>query len=153
MDGKATIQLKANTILNVPLNTYDSDFLFLVNGEEYKTSRIKSDLLSPIICQYHQNDPTMDTFKIDTNYPGHFSYIFDLLDFKPVSIPNDEIPFILEVLKIINNDSIDHSNLKFSSKNHTDLLKIYEKYSEIFSTEISEEIATIAQNFYNFCDD
>ena len=29
MDDKATIQLKVNTVLNVPLNIYDLDFLSL----------------------------------------------------------------------------------------------------------------------------
>lgn len=49
------IQLKTTSILNVSLQSYEKDFSFLVNGEEFKTSRIISDLLSPKICQLHKD--------------------------------------------------------------------------------------------------
>lgn len=151
MDCK--IQLKTDAILNVPLDVYDLNFLFIVNGEEFKTSQIQSDLLSPIICQNHRNDPTMNTFTINTHYEGHFSYILDLINFNQISIPDNEIPFLLEVLKILQNDSINLSNLKFSASSSFDLLKKYQKYDSVFASEISEEIDKIAKNFYTFCED
>ena len=60
------IQLKPLSILQVPLYSYQKDFTFIVNGEEFKTSRIFSDLISSKISQMHSNDPTFDTFYINT---------------------------------------------------------------------------------------
>ena len=60
------MQLKTSCILTVPFQTYDADFSFIVNGEEFKTSRFISDLLSPTICKMHLNDPTVDTYIINT---------------------------------------------------------------------------------------
>ena len=50
------IQLKPSSILNVHLQKYPKDFTFIVNGKEFQTSRIISDLLSPKICKNHFND-------------------------------------------------------------------------------------------------
>ena len=67
------LQLKTSSILNVPLQSYFDDFSFIVNGKEYKTSRLISDLLSPKICEIHANDPTFDIFTIKTQQKGDFS--------------------------------------------------------------------------------
>lgn len=42
--------LKQSSILNVPFQKYEKDFTFVVNGEEFKTNRFISDLLSPVLC-------------------------------------------------------------------------------------------------------
>lgn len=64
------IQLKTSSIMKVPLRTYNEDFKFIVNGEEIKTSRIISDLLSPKISQIHFVDSAIDTFTINTTNKG-----------------------------------------------------------------------------------
>lgn len=45
------LQLKRNQ--NIPFDKYEKNFEFIVNGKRYQTSRIVTDLLSPIICQLH----------------------------------------------------------------------------------------------------
>ncbi|KAK8849360.1 hypothetical protein M9Y10_018759, partial [Tritrichomonas musculus] len=97
------IQLKATSILNVPLQLYEEDFSFVVNGEEFKTSRIISDLLSPKICQLRMNDPTLNMYVINTSEQGNFSNVLKLVNFDQNDIPENEIPFILEVMEILNN--------------------------------------------------
>lgn len=97
MNGFGTIKLKKSSIINVPLQTYQQDFTFIVNGEDYKTTRLFSDLISPKICKLHIIDPTIDFFIIDTKEKGNFSYFLDLQNFSEYSIPEEEIPFILEV--------------------------------------------------------
>ena len=42
------IKLNIESILTVPLHTYENDFTFYVNGERFATSRIIADLLSTI---------------------------------------------------------------------------------------------------------
>lgn len=80
------VQLKISSIKNVPLQTYNDDFSFIVNGEEFKTSRLVSDLLSPKICQIHTNDPTFDHFIIDTQSKGNFSRILQLNNLNDLTI-------------------------------------------------------------------
>ena len=94
------MQLNPSTILNVPIETYPNDFTFIVNGQKFKTSRLVSDLLSPKISHIHANDPTYDTFTIDTSNHGNFDNILKLVNFKEVNYPEKEIPFISEVIEI-----------------------------------------------------
>lgn len=39
-----SIQLKAESIKFIPIDKYDQNFTFVVNGEEYHTSRLVADL-------------------------------------------------------------------------------------------------------------
>ena len=146
------IQLKASCVLNVPLQTYDNDFTFLVNGKEFKTSRLISDLLSPKICQMHINDPTFNTFVITTKQNGEFSHILNLINFDEQDIPEKELPFILEVLKILCNESIELKNSEqiesITNDNVFNLIHEHEKYDIFYSKQISEEIDFISSHFF-----
>ena len=44
------IQLKTNRIKNIPFENYEKDFTFIVNDQEFKTSKLVSQLISPAIC-------------------------------------------------------------------------------------------------------
>lgn len=87
------VLLKPSSISAVPLQTYDKDFSFVVNGKEFKTSRLLSDLLSPIICKIQLNDPTIDTFIINTNQNGDFSHFLQLTNFEPTTLIESINPF------------------------------------------------------------
>ena len=52
----ATFQLKTSSIEEVPLQSYNKEFTFIVNGEEFYTSKVESDLLSAKINKIHLND-------------------------------------------------------------------------------------------------
>lgn len=51
------IQLKTTRISNIPLEKYEKNFTFIVNGEQFQTNRIIADLISPQVCKFHINDP------------------------------------------------------------------------------------------------
>lgn len=59
--------LDLNCIKALPFDKYDHNFTFIVNGKQYKTNRIVADLISPIIRNYHYNDPTINEYSINTN--------------------------------------------------------------------------------------
>lgn len=69
MDDKSFIQLSASRVKDLPFQTYD-EFIFIVNGKEFKTTRIISDLISPKICQLHLNDPTISQYTMKTKHKG-----------------------------------------------------------------------------------
>lgn len=148
------IKLQPTTILNVPLQTYNQTFTFVVNGKEFKTNRLISDLLSPIISQIHLNDPTFDTFTINTRYNGKFHHIFSLLDFKETIFPLKEIPFISEVIRALGNEHIEISSTieEISADNVFYLIEQHEKYDQFYSKSLSNEIDFISKNFSQFCE-
>lgn len=150
------MQLNPSTILNVPIGTYADDFTFIVNGQEFKTSRLVSDLLSPKISHIHANDPTYDTFTIDTSNHGNFANILNLVNFKEVKYPEKDIPFISEVIEILGNDLIDIIELikppKISPENIFSLIQRHERYEKFYSKLLASEIIFVASHFFDICE-
>lgn len=95
MISKNQIKLKESNILTVPIQTFESDFTFIVNGEEFKTNRLETDLISSKICRTHAIDPLFNTYEINTQYRGNFSKILGLINFESNEINDDELPFII----------------------------------------------------------
>lgn len=152
MSETVKIQLKQSSILQVPFQAYNEEFTFIVNGEEFKTSRLISDLISPNISKIHSVDPTIDEYTINTKNHGHFSRIFNLINFQQNNIPDQEIPFFIEVIEQIGNDTIDFvsdlENSKITTDNIFKAFKIHSKYKQIFSEQILKEIDFISLNFH-----
>lgn len=149
--------LKPTAILSVPFQIYDKDFSFFINGEEFKTTRLVSDLLSPKICRQHSNDPTFSEFTIKTNHKGNFSHILELISFDIINLPKNELPFILEVLKILGNESIEifdcENAKKITINNVFKLVKKHEIYSKQYSKQLKEEIEFIASHFFEIIEE
>lgn len=147
------LELSPSCILNVPIHSYQNDFTFLVNGKEYKTSRLISDLLSPHICHIHTSDPTFDTFTINTHESGDFSFILNLAKFDKIKIPEKEIPFIFEVIKTLKNNSIIHieemNTTKITNENVFSRIKLSKFFDDNYQ---SIEIDFISSHFYELCE-
>lgn len=152
MSEENKIQLLPSRIINVPLQEYENNFTFIVNGRKFKTSRIIADILSPKICHNHLIDELLDEFVINTRYEGDFSHILQLIDFKENNIIDDELPFISEVLEILNNESIKciqtNNTIEITNDNVFSLIHEHEKYPFFYSEKISKEVEFIASHFY-----
>lgn len=151
------IQLNPNSILKIPLEKYDKNFTFIVNGEKFCTNRVIADLLSPKICQIHFNDPTFDEFTIQTSEKGNFSYVLDLALFNQVSIPETEVPFIAEIIEIFDNESIKTNKIDrkvtITIDNVFNLIKNHEKYDIFHSKMLQDEIDFLSSHFFLIDDD
>lgn len=127
----------------------------MVNGKTFKTSRLVSDLLSPVICSIHSSDPTIDTFTINTRHQGNFSLILNLSHFNQVNIPESEIPFISEVIEILNNESVkiksQAENSEITVDNIFTLIK-HEQFKKFNFDRFSEDIDFISSHFYEICE-
>lgn len=144
------VQITPSAILNVPLQTYQKDFSFIVNGEEFKTSHIISDLISPRICKIHQQDPTIDTFTIKTQRQGDFSRILKLCEFQEIEYSSDELDFIVEVIEQLENDSItveDSREEEITIENVFYNVKKHEQFSKFFYSRFEHEIEFISGHF------
>lgn len=145
------MHLKQSSILAVPFNIYEKDFSFIVNGEEFKTSRIIADLLSPIISRNHLTDPTINTYTINTQYSGDFSQILKLLNFESMNITNDDIPFFSEVIEKLGYGFIEFDfntdTIELTIDNVLNFLHVHEKNRKFYSQIITKEIAFVSSHF------
>ena len=156
MSEISKLQLKTTSILKVPIHNYQTDFQFIVNGEEFKTSRLVSDLLSSKICKIHENDPILDTYIINTKYHGNFSYVLNLVNFDEREIPQSELPFILEVFELLGTESINivepTQSIKLSVQNVFKQIQKHESFKKFYINNFSEEIEFISSNFSELCE-
>lgn len=151
MKVQSKIHLDSSSILNVPLHSYD-EFVFLVNDEVFKTTRLISDLLSPKICKIHISDPTINEFTIKTHHKGNFSYILDLANFKQNDIPNEDLPFVIEVIDQLKNEFIgitdsDQSTI-LTFDNVFQLIKEHQQHPNFYSKRITTEIDFISSHLF-----
>lgn len=58
--------LSCENVKNIPFDKYGENFTFIVNGQRYKTSRVKADLLSPVVSRYHLIDESIDEMTLNT---------------------------------------------------------------------------------------
>lgn len=155
MSETSQIQLNISSILKVPLEKYGNDFVFIVNGEEFKTSRLISDIISPAILRNHLIDPTFDRFTINTNHRGNFSNILNLVNFKDNEIPKKEIEFVAEVIEILENDNIKvdfHNPTELTLDNVLDQILFDQQFPKIYSKRLLEEIDIISSHFFELCE-
>ena len=73
-----SIKLQINSISNIRLDQYEKDFIFIVNGIKYETSKVVADLISPKILNFHISDPTINEITIDTHHKGDFQLFLNL---------------------------------------------------------------------------
>ncbi|KAK8865040.1 hypothetical protein M9Y10_010570 [Tritrichomonas musculus] len=151
MKVQSKIHLDSSCILNVPLHSYD-EFVFLVNDEVFKTTRLISDLLSPKICKIHISDPTINEFTIKTHHKGNFSYILDLANFKQNDIPNEDLPFVIEVIDQLENEFIEITDSDQSTiltfDNVFQLIKENQQHPNFYSKHITTEIDFISSHLF-----
>lgn len=134
------IQLGTETILNIPLQEYKEDFTFIVNGKMFKTNRLIADLLSPNICRLHSIDPTINTFTINTQAKGNFSYVLNLIKFEQTEIPMNEVQFVSDVIEKLGNNSIRFiekvQSVKITIENVFTLIQKHIKFEKFYSKEL-----------------
>lgn len=142
------LQLKSSAILSVPIQAYDNDFSFIVNGKEYKTSRLVSDLLSTKISKIHANDPTMNFYIIDTEHKGDFSQIIKLVNFEGQKISACNLQFTLEVLEKLGNEDFE-LDYPIQGKEEITLDNVFNKFEhhqqfETFIEKILQKNSTLS---------
>lgn len=153
MVEKSYLLLQTTSILNVPIQKFDKNFTFHVNGKNYKTNLMTALILSPKICKLYWNDPTIDEFSIKTKNSGKFSRILDLMNFDHRSISQKEIPFMKEIIEVLGNSNIElHDSTietELTLENVFEFLKNHEKNPIAYADSIKKEIEFISENFFN----
>lgn len=143
-------QLLTSSILNIPLQDYEKNFTFIVNGQKFKTSIFIAELLSPVISKILSIDPTLNEFYINTDSQGNFQSIFNLINFQSHNISENERPFIFEVLEILDNDHIQikMQENELNLNNVIDNISFHEKHKRYFNEIYAKEIDFISEHFY-----
>lgn len=150
--AQSKVRLNLSALLSIPFEVYPNDFSFIVNQEEFKTSHLISELLSPKICRMRSNDPTINSFLIDTESQGDFGEILDLISFNEKEITSNELPFLIEVLDNLENENItlisDDQNCELTKDNIFTFIKIHEKHQRLYKKSYQREIEFISSHFY-----
>ncbi|KAK8841178.1 hypothetical protein M9Y10_027380 [Tritrichomonas musculus] len=149
------VQLKTSSILTVPIQNYVEDFTFIVNDKEFKTTKLVSDLLSPIICKIHTNDPTIDRFTFNTRQQGDFSHFIKLANFESTTFSKDDIPFLSEVIETLGNKSIEldyEEEFEITNDNVLSLLQQHEKFPIFYCNHLLREIDFTSSHFFELCE-
>lgn len=127
----------------------------IVNSEEFKMSRLMSDLLSPNICKIHINDPTFNQITINTQQKGDFSQFLRLFNFDEINIATDEIEFITEIIEKLGTNSIEITETSKPTEITLDnvflLLEKHERFPHFFSKQLFDEIEFVSIHFYEIC--
>lgn len=148
------IQMKLNTdsVKSIPFQTYENNFIFIVNNKEYRTSNVVASLISPKICKMFKIDPTISEFTIKTRYQGNFQHILNLVNFQANAIPESDILFIKEISEILENESLEIINEndigQIQIDNVFNRIIYHEKFPLFYSHQIEEEIDFISSHFY-----
>lgn len=157
MNQNTQIQLNLESFLDVPLEAYSKDFTFIVNGEEFKTSRIIADLLSPTISKLHLTDPTIDKFIINTQQHGNFTIFLNLIDFEQKELSEEDALFISEIIEILGNKSLSVKEpddiIEITKDNIFDRITLHSKLSNFYSSSLQNDIDYISSHFFELCDD
>lgn len=147
------IKLKGAEFCHINFAIYGNDFTFIVNGNQYETSKFFADYLSPIVARLHNNDPSINTFSINlsnNNQDGNFQEILDLANFVEYQIPQNERLFFAEVFEIIGSESIELKTEEESItlNNVFDRIQLHEKYENYYQKILQEEIDFVSGHFY-----
>ena len=146
----STIKLSTNSILQVPIRNYEEDFTFLVNGEEFHTSKLVADLLSTKLSNEHFSDPTINQMIINTRTRGNFQCILDLINFKEERINEETLSFISEVFEQLepSNIEIKTNYIELTIDNVISELKKHESQRSLYSTRFEEEVDFLSSHMY-----
>ena len=103
--------LDINIAKNFPYDKYTKDFIFIVDGEEFPTSRFVADLLSPFILQRHSTEESFNTFIINTDrdkkdHNISFNSILSLFDFKEKLLTSSEIEYFIDIFSSLGNEKL-----------------------------------------------
>lgn len=149
------IKLTTNFVLTVPFQIYEKDFTFIVNNTKYKTNKIFADILSPKISRIHFTDPTFDTFSINTKSKGDFNNVLNLLNFQYNKIPTEEVPFMIEVIEILEIKSVKSNFYRkplITVFNVIDIINEQQKCSVFYKDLLQGEIDFLSSHFYEIAE-
>ncbi|KAK8871770.1 hypothetical protein M9Y10_007511 [Tritrichomonas musculus] len=150
-----SIRLQSEAVLQMPFRNYEKDFTFVVNSERFDTSTFAADLLSTKILKIHLIEPTLKEFSINTETRGDFNKVLNLLNFKYEEISDQDIPFLTEVIDILEIDKIDISpdqEEELTIDNVFDHIKNHQIHPIKYSKPLEADIQFFTSHFHELKD-
>ena len=144
-----SIKLLTTSILQVPLEVFEKNFTFIVNGVEYPTSTLIAQLLSPKISKILLTDPTINQITINTVHRGDFQLFLDLLNFNSKDITSNDLNFIGEIVEQLEIVQFDIKIVReeITVENVLSFLSNDENFKYFFSQQYQDEIDFVSKNF------
>lgn len=148
--SKVQVKYDISTFKGIPLHEIGPSFKFLVNNDEFQTSRIIAQILCPKIRDQNSENCDLNEFRINTGgEDGDFLKFFELLNAGSIEFLEAEIPFASLVLKQLENDmiKIEVPEVQITESNIFDLIKQHDKHQIIYSKQLQDDIDFIATHF------
>ena len=96
-------RIDLKNLLDINLNKFEKDFIFIVNDQEYKTNRIVAEVLSPKIRKIQQIDESNSVFRMNIQQEGNFNKVLELGELKEIDILPNEVEYFQNVLNELGN--------------------------------------------------
>ncbi|OHS99298.1 hypothetical protein TRFO_34302 [Tritrichomonas foetus] len=114
MESKLSKSLQEYNWNFISYDNYKNDFTFIVNGDEYQTTRFLADLISQKVNSLHLTDQMIDYFEVTTKYKGDFQKILDFPKLMKVDISNnDETKYFIDVMQKLGNNQFLENFIKY----------------------------------------
>lgn len=139
MDNKEVdFTLSLKNMNEIPINIYDKNFTFIVNGKKYAVNRFFADLLSPKIRKLHYVDESINEFQISTEdqkYEDHFPDFLNLC--------------LFESKKLDSTLQTEYSNYFLKLGNINEYFKLQPSYSSAITIENAVSLLLKIQEIFD----
>lgn len=149
--------LGLQNLQNIHFDQYEKDFVFLVNGKRYETSRFVADLLSPIIRKLHYTDQTQNEFCIESKHhlgEDYFEEFLKFVNFEPKTIESSQICIYSEYFNALGNidEYVKLQQVMIEEFTLDNIFAQLQAISQIISKENqSESVTEIFKEMIEFC--
>ena len=151
--------LNPDNIKHISFDSFENDFIFIVNGKSYRTNRFVADLISPKISNLHKIDGSISSFEITTGVNGDFNKILEYAKMKEIELETDELRYFLTIMRLLENyeeyvahtpalnEEISFDNALWRIKLKKDILLDYDEELNFIATNFEEFVTNYHQDF------
>ena len=145
-------KIQPHNIERIPLDKFEKDFSFIVNGKRYKTNLFVANMLSPHISKMLEENINFSFYEINTKFEGDFNRIIEYGKMKAIPMNEKENIYFRNVLVQLGNKN---EAIRFSKELQQDFISFENVIQRIntkkeLEIDFDEEIAYISNNFHKF---
>lgn len=89
--------------MNANFDVLEKGFTFVVDGQQYQTSKFVASLLSPEISKAFSTDKSLSSYTINTKSKGNFNVILNAVSVREQVISNEDKEYLCEILEKLKN--------------------------------------------------
>jgi hypothetical protein len=151
-DMTKTLSLTAKGLIKVPMNQYEYDFTFFIDGHEHHCPSFVAAFLSPRVCDLQRNDSTIRSLHLETKDPENYFKSFLSLGFGfGFEVPSQTRNFVFDLCRELRNAEL-YESLFNAAENKITKSNVIDRILTLSEMKSSyeSEIAFVASHFFEF---